>query len=141
MRKITFILPGLALALFLFCSPGAVAAQKNVSLADFNGTWRLDAEKSKDSTKEAANKLSALTGFKFTVNAKAGSIRMEWSDHPPKTRKITASKAEGRTLSCTLEGYKAPMLLEKTPDGQVLVKDRDETLVFVRVPAAAKAAK
>lgn len=127
----------LVLALFLLCVPPAPQAaetvQKNATLQDFDGTWLMDAEKSKISTKEAANKLGELTGFKFTVNAKAGTIRMEWADHQPKTHKVTAAKGDGQQLACTLEGQKAEMLMEKVSGDELLVRDRDEALVFIKV--------
>lgn len=133
MLKKFIITPGFALALLLLLALPAVAAQKAVSLADFNGTWQMDAEKSKSSTKAAANKLTELTGFKFTVNAKGKNIRMEWPGHQAKVRKVTSSKGEGKQLSCNLEGYKAVMLMEKVSDNEILVRDRDEALVFTKV--------
>lgn len=133
MLKKDFLLPGVALALLMLLALPASAAQKNVDLADFNGTWRMDAEKSRGSTKEAANKVPELSGFKMAVNAKARTIRMEWPDHRPEVRKITGFKADGQRLSCNLEGYNAAMLLEKVSDEEIQVKDRDEALVFVKV--------
>ena len=119
---------------FLVLFAGALpAAQKNVTLEDFNGTWQMDAQKSKPNTREVTSKLKALTGFKFTINAKAKTIRMEWADHEPKTRKVVSSKGEGNELTCQLEGYKAVMLMEKISADEMYVKDREETLVFTKV--------
>lgn len=126
-------LPALFTALILFMCAPLSAAEKNVTLADFNGTWQMDAENSKPALPEVANKLKNLTGFKLTVNSKANTIRMEWADHQPKTRKVMSAKANGKELSCQLEGYTTRMLMEKISDDVVHVKDRDETLVFTRV--------
>lgn len=133
MLKKAFYVPGVALAVFFLFAFPALAGQKNVSLADFNGVWQMDAEKSKPLTKNAAGKLKDLVGFKMTVNAKAKTLRMEWPGHQPKVRKITAVKADGQALSCKIEGYKTEMLLEQVTGDEMLVKDREEALVFVRL--------
>lgn len=125
--------PAILLAFLVLLAQPLAAAEKNVSLADFNGTWQMDAQKSQPNTREVAGKLKALTGFKFTVNAKDKTIRMEWADHEPKTSKVVSSTGEGKELSCKLEGYNATMLMEKISDTEVGVKDREETLVFIKV--------
>lgn len=132
MRYKAISLPFWAALFILFALP-ALGAQKNVTLSDFSGTWQLDATRSKESTKDAAGKLRELTGFKFTINARAKTIRMEWPGHQPKVRKVLAAEADGQAISCQLEGYKARMRLEKVAKDEIRVVDRDEALVFVRL--------
>lgn len=133
MHKKIFFVPAIFLAAFVLFSFPAFSAQKNVALADFNGTWQMDAEKSRQFTKQAAKKVNELTGFRFAVDAKKRTIRMQWGGSEAKTYRVASSSGTGKEISCKLEGQAAPMIMEKISDTEIHVKDRDEALVFVKV--------
>ncbi len=140
-------LPGCLLLACLFLCPqlaqaaapaAKTQAAKTLALADVEGSWLLNMEKSKSGVNTVASMLAEYKGFKFTISAKNKTMRMEWPGFDPKTHKLAVVKADSAKLECKLDGFEQIMVIEKIGPDELLIRDRDETLTFSRVKPAPK---
>lgn len=109
------------------------SAAKNLTLSAFDGSWSINIDKSRQTAASTVSMLAELEGMSFAISGKNKTIQVKWPDFDPKTHKVTVSKATPKELHCKLDGFTQPMIIETSGPDEILVKDRDETLVFNRV--------